>query len=66
MEVAQLRIMGRATQGVRLINLRDNDAIASVAMVASDRTEGPLMDGVGDDPDMETDENEQIGTEEVI
>jgi DNA gyrase subunit A len=31
--VADLRIMGRATQGVRLINLKKNDAIASVAKV---------------------------------
>ncbi len=31
--VAQLRVMGRATQGVRLINLRDGDAIAAVANV---------------------------------
>ncbi|HNY14404.1 MAG TPA: DNA gyrase C-terminal beta-propeller domain-containing protein, partial [Bacteroidales bacterium] len=31
--VSALRIMGRATQGVRLINLKDNDTIASVACV---------------------------------
>jgi DNA gyrase subunit A len=31
--VADLRVMGRATQGVRLINLKKNDAIASVAKV---------------------------------
>jgi DNA gyrase subunit A len=31
--VADLRVMGRATQGVRLINLKDNDPIASVACV---------------------------------
>ena len=31
--VAQLRIMGRAAQGVKLINLKDNDVIASVARV---------------------------------
>ena len=31
--IAQLRIMGRAAQGVRLINLKDNDLIASVARV---------------------------------
>ena len=32
-QVSDLRIMGRATQGVRLINLKDNDTIASVACV---------------------------------
>jgi DNA gyrase subunit A len=31
--VSDLRVMGRATQGVRLINLRENDIIASVACV---------------------------------
>jgi DNA gyrase subunit A len=31
--VKALRVMGRATQGVRLINLRENDIIASVACV---------------------------------
>jgi len=33
MAVADLRVMGRATQGVRLINIREGDAIASVARV---------------------------------
>ncbi len=31
MAVADLRVMGRATQGVRLIKVRDDDAIAAVA-----------------------------------
>jgi DNA gyrase subunit A len=31
--VSSIRIMGRATQGVRLINLKENDIIASVASV---------------------------------
>ncbi|WP_342333301.1 DNA gyrase subunit A [Pedobacter sp. FW305-3-2-15-E-R2A2] len=31
--VSQLRVMGRATQGVRLINLKGNDEIASVAKI---------------------------------
>jgi DNA gyrase subunit A len=37
--VRDLRVMGRATQGVRLINLRDEDAIASVAKVEVDESE---------------------------
>jgi tetratricopeptide (TPR) repeat protein len=36
MEVSSLRVMGRATQGVKLINLKDNDAIAAVAKVVHD------------------------------
>jgi DNA gyrase subunit A len=31
--VAELRVMGRATQGVKLINLKKNDSIAAVAKV---------------------------------
>ena len=39
--VSALRVMGRATQGVRLINLKENDIIASVACVlVSDDEEG--------------------------
>ncbi len=38
MKVADLRVMGRATQGVRLINLeKRNDQIASVCVVVSDK-----------------------------
>ncbi len=33
MRVSDLRVLGRATQGVRLINLRDNDEIASITKV---------------------------------
>jgi len=36
MEVVSLRVMGRATQGVRLINLKGNDTIAAVAKVMKD------------------------------
>ncbi|MDG2371231.1 MAG: DNA gyrase subunit A [Flavobacteriaceae bacterium] len=36
MEVENLRVMGRATQGVKLINLKSNDQIAAVAKVMKD------------------------------
>ncbi|MFZ9074795.1 MAG: DNA gyrase subunit A [Flavobacteriaceae bacterium] len=36
MEVSGLRVMGRATQGVRLINLKGEDTIAAVAKVMKD------------------------------
>ncbi|MAQ59836.1 MAG: DNA gyrase subunit A [Flavobacteriaceae bacterium] len=39
MEVNTLRVMGRATQGVRLINIKDNDSIAAVAKVVLDDQE---------------------------
>ncbi|EFK55981.1 DNA gyrase subunit A [Sphingobacterium spiritivorum] len=37
--VADLRVMGRATQGVRLINLKDNDEIASITKVEREEDE---------------------------
>ncbi len=37
--VSEIRVQGRATQGVRLINLRDNDIIASVAKVERENGE---------------------------
>ena len=37
--VADLRVMGRATQGVKLINIKENDAIAAVAKVMHNEDE---------------------------
>ena len=48
--VENLRVMGRATQGVRLIKVRDSDAIAAVAKVMSD----------DDDVELDEDGNEII------
>ncbi|THV58679.1 DNA gyrase subunit A [Flagellimonas alvinocaridis] len=42
MSVEDLRVMGRATQGVRLINLKDSDSIAAVAKVMKE--DDPLDD----------------------
>jgi DNA gyrase subunit A len=39
--VSSLRVMGRATQGVRLINIRENDLIASVAYVEVNEEDSP-------------------------
>ncbi len=64
MEVAQLRIMGRATQGVRLINLKDNDTIASVAKVESDGTE--VSQNIEPDPDFDTDSDAELDENKVI
>nr|AOE08146.1 DNA gyrase subunit A [uncultured bacterium] len=36
MAVSDLRVMGRATQGVKLINLKEDDSIAAVAKVMKD------------------------------
>ena len=46
MKVADLNVIGRATQGVRLINLeKRNDEIASVCKVVSESEENKIGDG---------------------
>ncbi len=65
MGVSDLRVMGRATQGVRLINLKDDDGIAAVAKVEceieeiddAEIEENMDMDDTGDDniPESESD-----------
>ncbi len=41
MPIADLRVMGRATQGVKLINIKENDEIAAVAKVMHNEDEVP-------------------------
>jgi DNA gyrase subunit A len=57
MEVESLRVMGRATQGVRLINLRDDDTIAAVAKVLKDDED------IEDVEDIEVDMTSEIENE---
>ena len=59
MAVEDLRVMGRATQGVRLIKMRDDDAIAAVAKVKNDDEE--IDDEENENPDSGTtlDTNEE-------
>jgi DNA gyrase subunit A len=47
MGVDTLRVMGRATQGVRLINLRSGDEIASIAKVPASEEEEEVLDAEG-------------------
>ena len=41
MDVAEIRLAGRATQGVKLINLKEGDSIAAVSPVAKEEDETP-------------------------
>jgi DNA gyrase subunit A len=62
--VSALRVMGRATQGVRLINLRENDIIASVASVfVSEDNEDDLKDFEEIKPDTDGVADEENGKE---
>src|SRR5690554_3167876 len=64
LEVDKISLLGRATQGVRLIKVRDNDAIAAVAKVVTDDEmvdESDLEDEDGTNLDIDqeqTDNNE--------
>ncbi len=59
LNVSTLRVMGRATQGVRLINISDSDEIAAVTKVDhiedEVETEGSVEGGVTETPAGETD-----------
>ena len=46
MEVSDLRVMGRATQGVKLINIKDNDSIAAVAKVVLEEDDVQDIDNI--------------------
>ncbi len=56
MGVEDLRVMGRATQGVKLINIKGNDSIAAVAKVIKDE------DAVDDESVLNIDVNTEDGT----
>ena len=60
MSVEDLRVMGRATQGVKLINIRDNDSIAAVAKVMKD--EDDLEEAEILDMEVNTEDGTEIDT----
>ena len=57
MEVANMRVMGRATQGVRLINLKDHENIAAVAKVNKDEDESESPESIEGDVSTSTENN---------
>lgn len=59
MAVTDMRVMGRATQGVRLINIREGDAIASVARVEIDEDEENEITDQEEQPSSESLQNEE-------
>ncbi len=64
MDVADLRVMGRATQGVRLINIKGNDSIAAVTKVMKEE-EAPEGEGLEEEvmDDAVTDTDTTVATE---
>ena len=51
MKVSDLRVMGRATQGVRLINIKGNDSIAAVAKVMREEDDENVEDLLDENTD---------------
>ncbi|WP_461533123.1 DNA gyrase subunit A [Sinomicrobium sp.] len=49
LKVSDLRVMGRATQGVRLINIKGKDSIAAVAKVMKEEEDVDDIDTSGDE-----------------
>ncbi|MFM7769775.1 MAG: DNA gyrase C-terminal beta-propeller domain-containing protein, partial [Bacteroidota bacterium] len=57
LSVEELRVMGRNTQGVKLINLRNNDEIAAVCAVIKDEEEEGSTENGENLTDTETTDN---------
>ncbi|MEY4595371.1 MAG: gyrase subunit [Bacteroidota bacterium] len=49
MDMTEIRVMGRATQGVKVIRLDDQDEIASIAKVEVDEEEKQVLNSDGDE-----------------
>jgi len=62
--VGDLRVMGRATQGVKLINIKDNDSIAAVAKVMHEEDVVDLTDENIIENDTEIDNGTEIENNE--
>tara|TARA_R110002020_G_scaffold9874_9_gene38405 strand:- start:5742 stop:8192 length:2451 start_codon:yes stop_codon:yes gene_type:complete len=64
MAVANLRVMGRATQGVRLIKVREDDAIAAVAKaMKDDDDEVEIIDEANDGTTLDNNETQTENNE---
>ncbi len=64
--VSSISLLGRATQGVRLINLKEEDSIASVARVVNDTIEKEVIEKLDDidDAQIDDDNEEEINNEQ--
>ncbi|RKS20353.1 DNA gyrase subunit A [Flavobacterium endophyticum] len=64
MEVSDLRVMGRATQGVRLINIKGNDSIAAVTkVIREEEAIEEIVDDVEGDSTLETSADGDVAEE---
>ncbi len=59
--IDEIRVIGRATQGVRLVNLDEGDEVVDVARVIAEEEEEELEGEGGEDTDVELDDPDQAG-----
>jgi len=64
MQVEAMRVMGRATQGVRLINLKEDDQISSVAKVEID--EADTVENIDDSDVVNQNNEENMGNTSIL
>ena len=64
MAVSDLRVMGRATQGVKLINIKGNDSIAAVAKVMHEDDEDEGEEGLENGTEIENNDSEDRNNQE--
>ncbi len=62
--VADLRVMGRATQGVRLITLKEDDEIASIAKVDHEDEEEEVISNDATEQQTEENSSDETSTDE--
>jgi DNA gyrase subunit A len=61
MSISALRILGRTAQGVRLINLKEGDQIASITIVPTADDDGEISEIQSEDIDLNEDDKDQSG-----
>lgn len=67
MNMDEMRVMGRNTQGVRMINLKKNDEIAAIAKVAMDKdVEEDIIEGEESLENISTEEGTSTQTENNV
>ena len=62
MGLEKVRFMGRATQGVKLINIKGEDAIASVAKVPREDEEEEVLEGETENTENSVENEENVDT----
>lgn len=62
MSISSLRILGRTAQGVRLINLKEGDKIASITIVPASEDPDETLVNIGENADLPDGAEDQVDT----